>query len=359
MTKDKDYSDWNRKLLNYLWISVILTVVVPIINFHYVDKEKFTLCLFLIDRVLKPTAIIVVFMLCLEYLIRKNYSQVQYFLISVVAIIANLLMYIHIEAIHAILPVYTIPIFISVFTRESRKIKFAFGISLFSFFMLNIFVKELDFDKVELISFTAILFSAYVLGIEIIKRYEEINEDLKIAISNEKELFYKTIYMEKLSKTDLATNLYNHRTFHEYLEKLFSHYEEEEFELHLALFDLDKFKDINDTYGHSVGDLVIERSAKLIKENISANDFAARYGGEEFAVIFTEKSAHEIIDLLEKIRKKIENLIYEEMDGKNVTVSIGFSSANESKNKEEIFKKADSRLYIAKSNGRNRLISSN
>jgi diguanylate cyclase (GGDEF)-like protein len=209
---------------------------------------------------------------------------------------------------------------------------------------------------VSVITFSAILFSAYVLGIEIIKRYEEINEDLKVAISNEKELFYKTIYMEKLSKTDLATGLYNHKTFHEYLDKLLSHFEEEKFELHLALFDLDRFKSVNDTYGHEVGDVVIVDSSKIIKECISSNDFAARYGGEEFAVIFTEKNGDEVKKIIEIIRGKIENHRYKEMFYNNVTVSIGFVSAVECSEKDEMFKMADRRLYKAKLEGRNQIV---
>jgi diguanylate cyclase (GGDEF)-like protein len=265
-------------------------------------------------------------------------------------------MIIHYRIIRSFLPIYTIPIFISVFSRESSKIRFAFALSLLSFYIQNYFFGKLDFDIVSVITFSAILFSAYVLGIEIIKRYEEINEDLKVAISNEKELFYKTIYMEKLSKTDLATGLYNHKTFHEYLDKLLSHFEEEKFELHLALFDLDRFKSVNDTYGHEVGDVVIVDSSKIIKECISSNDFAARYGGEEFAVIFTEKNGDEVKKIIEIIRGKIENHRYKEMFYNNVTVSIGFVSAVECSEKDEMFKMADRRLYKAKLEGRNQIV---
>lgn len=357
MTGEKDYFSWDRKLLNYLWISVILSVIVPIVNFNYVDKEKFTFFMFMFDRVIKPTVIILFFMFALEYIVRKRCACSQYFLIMVVAFIANILMFIHVEAVYAITPIYTIPIFISVFTRESKKIRFAFFVSILSFFFVDFMMEEVSFDRVELITFTAILFSAYILGVAIIRRYEEINENLKVVISNEKELYYKTIYMEKLAKTDLATGLYNHKSFYEYLDKLLYQYENEEFEFHLALFDLDKFKSVNDTYGHAVGDIVIANSAKFIKENVRANDFAARYGGEEFAVLFYNRSAEEIKSTLENIRQKMEATQYKEMGDKNVTVSIGFVSISECINKVNIFRVADERLYRAKSGGRNRIVS--
>jgi two-component system cell cycle response regulator len=163
--------------------------------------------------------------------------------------------------------------------------------------------------------------------------------------------------MEKLAKTDLATGLYNHKAFYEHLEKLLNDYEKGHFEFHLALFDLDKFKSVNDTYGHAVGDIVIANSAKFIKENLRAKDFAARYGGEEFAVIFCGRGVEEVKATLENIRQKMEETLYKEMGDKNVTVSIGFVSIGECINKKNIFKIADKRLYKAKSQGRNRIIS--
>lgn len=346
---------WNRKILNFLWLMILMSVIVTTFNYQYLD-EVITLKMFMLHRVFIPGAIMSVVVLYLEYHLKMQSKHFQYYMIVSVIFVINLLMIVHYRIIRSFLPVYTLPIFISVFSRESIKIRFAFALSLISFYIQNYFLGRFNFDIVSVITFTAILFSSYVLGVEIIKRYEEINEDLKIAITNEKELFYKTIYMEKLSKTDLATGLYNHKTFHEYLDKLLSHYEEERFELHLALFDLDKFKSVNDTYGHAVGDVVIANSAEIIKECIGSNDFAARYGGEEFAVIFTEKSANEVRVVLENIREKMESYKYKEMYYNNVTVSVGFVSAVECSEKDEIFKMADRRLYKAKVEGRNQVV---
>lgn len=254
------------------------------------------------------------------------------------------------------LSMYMIPIFLSVFTLDIFKIKFAFIISFISIFFINTYTNILVLDIVSFISFSAILASAYFLGIKLTIRYKELNENLITSIKNEQELFYKNIYMERLSKIDLATNLYNHKTFHEYLEKLLIQYKEDEFELHLALLDLDKFKEVNDTYGHSTGDCVISKTAKILLENVDSNDFVARYGGEEFAIIFTEKNRTKALELVETIRRKVEENTYIEMNNKNITISIGFASAHENYSKNDLFNLADNRLYCAKHHGRNQVI---
>lgn len=349
-------TSWNRKILNYLWLVLVLSFIVPLINMPYVINNEFLMEFFLFERVIKPSFFNCIIMIFLEYSFKKNKKHSYFLLIIGVTLMANVLMYIHQEARYSMLSMYMIPIFLSVFTLDIFKIKFAFIISFISIFFINTYTNILDLDIVSFISFSAILASAYFLGIKLTIRYKELNENLITSIKNEQELFYKNIYMERLSKIDLATNLYNHKTFHEYLEKLLIQYKEDEFELHLALLDLDKFKEVNDTYGHSTGDCVISKTAKILLENVDSNDFVARYGGEEFAIIFTEKNRTKALELVEKIRRKVEENTYIEMNNKNITISIGFASAHENYSKNDLFNLADNRLYCAKHHGRNQVI---
>lgn len=351
-----DSLTWDRKILNYLWVVLVLSFVVPLINMPYVLSQDFLIKDFLIERVLIPSFINLIIMLNLEYFFKKHNKKSYFLLILSVVAMANILMCVHQEVRYAMLPMYMIPIFLSVFTLDVLKIKFAFTVTFLSVFIINYYTNILEFDIVSFISFLAILSSAYFLGIKLTIRYKELNENLASSIKNEQELFYKNIYMERLSKVDLSTDLYNHKTFHEYLEKLLNQYKEDEFELHLALLDLDKFKDVNDTYGHSIGDCVIKGTSQVLLENTDSNDFVARYGGEEFAIIFTEKNKSKAIERTEKIRKKVEEKVYIEMDYKSVTLSIGFASANGNISKDELFDLADSRLYCAKHLGRNQVV---
>ena len=127
--------------------------------------------------------------------------------------------------------------------------------------------------------------------------------------------------------------------------------------LSILMIDIDFFKNINDTYGHAAGDIVLEEVAKIIKSCTRNADTAARYGGEEFVVMLNNTSASAAMAVAERIRRSIEekSIVY---DGKkiNVTISIGVSSYNfDLESAKAIVDRADKALYESKQNGRNRV----
>ena len=127
--------------------------------------------------------------------------------------------------------------------------------------------------------------------------------------------------------------------------------------LSILMIDIDFFKNINDTYGHAAGDIVLEEVAKIIKSCTRNADTAARYGGEEFVVMLNNTSASAAMAVAERIRKSVEekSIMY---DGKkiNVTISIGVSSYNfDLESAKSIVERADKALYESKQNGRNRV----
>lgn len=346
--------NWNRKLLNYLWLAVLISFIVPIINYPFTDL---TFKHFIVYRMLIPTTALILIMLVLETFRKMAHKYNDYVMIIGSLAIVLILNLAHAAIIYVMLPLFILPIFVSIFTIESSKIIFSYVLSALSFAFLNAFHDGFHFDTVETITFLFILSSALFLSLELTKRYKQLYQNLLTSVSNEKELLYKNIYMEKLSKTDLPTNLYNHKTFHEYLEKLYEQFKKQPFELHLALLDLDDFKRINDTYGHAVGDIVIKEMADIITAYIDTNDFASRYGGEEFAIIFTDKKMAESIQTLEHIRQGLESFDFVEIRFNTPTVSIGLASAKNTQSKDALFKAADALLYQAKKNGKNQIAS--
>ncbi len=158
-----------------------------------------------------------------------------------------------------------------------------------------------------------------------------------------------------------------HKLFSDPLTKLFNrHYLKEIVEYlnlnnyAIAMLDLDKFKTINDVYGHDAGDYVLKESAKIFKNSIRDSDIMIRYGGEEFLLlIYTRhKKASNSIEVCERIRTNIEDFdfIYNDQTI-DVTVSIGLNlSPVESKTIDNAIKVADQKLYIAKQNGRNMIV---
>lgn len=126
-------------------------------------------------------------------------------------------------------------------------------------------------------------------------------------------------------------------------------------DLSIIVIDLDKFKNVNDTYGHQMGDVVLKEAAKCIKHSSRISDIACRFGGEEMVLILPETSLKGANVVAEKIRKRLEERVYSTEDGIDfkVTGSFGVSSYEEGDTVESLFERADKALYSAKGNGRN------
>lgn len=206
-----------------------------------------------------------------------------------------------------------------------------------------------DFDLVAIPLF--LLVGTLVAGIVIING-RELASDLEATLTAKQDLMIENAVIRKLSTTDALTGLYNHISFHEFYEKALE-YGSQGAPFHLALVDIDNFKQINDKYGHRTGDMVLARVAQIIKDHISPADIAARYGGEEFAILLFEKSFEEAYALIEQVRQELSHTSHEEMEQRAVTVSIGLKSYDEGTTKETLFEEVDNLLYTAKHSGKN------
>ncbi|MCG8324513.1 MAG: diguanylate cyclase [Thiotrichales bacterium] len=167
--------------------------------------------------------------------------------------------------------------------------------------------------------------------------------------------------LETLASRDPLTNLPNRRAFDEYFQSEWDRHKRSASMISLLIIDADFFKQYNDTYGHSAGDIVLIRLANHISECINRPaDKVIRYGGEEFVVLLPDTSINGSIEVAERILKKVRELkIVHETSSINkiVTVSIGVATTDptDDKIKEMLFEWADEQLYIAKMNGRNQL----
>ncbi|MBQ8168501.1 GGDEF domain-containing protein [bacterium] len=196
---------------------------------------------------------------------------------------------------------------------------------------------------------------------EIQKNIEDIILNFDIPEGNKLDVIKKINFMYSqtryMSVTDPLTGLYNRRHFEESLEREFLRASRYKNNLSFAIIDVDFFKKINDTYGHSAGDYVLKEVAYLILQCFRKTDMVFRYGGEEFAVIITETPLERAVIPLERLRKLIEEypFNYYSKDIK-VTVSIGISEVNEkTETVHNLFENADKALYKAKESGRNQI----
>ena len=125
----------------------------------------------------------------------------------------------------------------------------------------------------------------------------------------------------------------------------------------LLLMDLDHFKQVNDNFGHHIGDAVLRQVAQLISQHCRSSDLAVRYGGEEFLLALSGVPPDEAIEIAERLRQAIAAHAWQQLrPGLTVTVSMGLTSATEASDAAGLLTLADRRLYAAKYNGRNRLI---
>ena len=174
---------------------------------------------------------------------------------------------------------------------------------------------------------------------------------------NIEHAYHEEIY--RLTTVDGLTQVYNKRYFLEVLEREISRGHRYGRELSLIMFDIDHFKQVNDTYGHLAGDHVLKHLASVIKERIRREDIMARYGGEEFAIVLPEIDAYNARQFSEKIRRLVERTEFKFEDTAiPITISIGVISAgSETSSPTEFIKLADEHLYEAKRSGRNCVVS--
>ena len=124
----------------------------------------------------------------------------------------------------------------------------------------------------------------------------------------------------------------------------------------ILFFDIDHFKTINDTYGHSVGDDVLKEVSLTINQSVREGDTVSRWGGEEIVTSLLGANEVDAKTKAESIRKKIAKLSFESMPGRGVTVSIGISNTESGVTRKELVDQADKALYKAKETGRNRVV---
>lgn len=161
-----------------------------------------------------------------------------------------------------------------------------------------------------------------------------------------------------LSITDGLTKVYNHRHFFEVLENEWLRYQRYKTPLSLLMVDVDHFKNINDVYGHQLGDVVLAGIAKAMVMNTRELDTVARYGGEEFAVILPQSGLDQAENVAEKLRQEVErHHFHEQLKSKEITISIGIAVASSEMNTiSDLIASADAALYSAKEQGRNRVV---
>ncbi|WP_079504934.1 GGDEF domain-containing protein [Mesobacillus jeotgali] len=361
MREDKEWNDiagLNRLILKASWwmvlVIILLSVTGILITYQFNGKGLIQMA---VSYVILPTIYTVVILTLTQVL----YSMFRHWgdyilLIGVFAILhVYILNFPFAQGIHYLL---IISVLISALYFQKEKVYFTGILSLISIFSLYFFYEPFadEIARRDIYAFIGIFIGFVFISVGIIYRGHYLLKHLEESIRNQEELMVRNIMMDKASKMDGLTDLYNHKTFHEYLDRLIEQSDKSQLSFQLAIIDIDNFKKVNDQFGHWVGDIVLARVGEQLKLNVTPDDFVSRYGGEEFAVILTEKGKKDSFQLVDEIRANISEMVHPEMDNKPVTVSVGMCSYEAGLDKENFFKAADDSLYQAKRNGKNQTV---
>jgi diguanylate cyclase len=194
------------------------------------------------------------------------------------------------------------------------------------------------------------------------KQSDNHHKELVERLSNmegETEKLRQCIEVErKKAYNDALTGIPNRMAFDERIDHEFQRWQRYNNKLTLCLVDIDKFKNVNDTYGHKAGDIVLRTIAEKCASKVRKSDFFCRYGGEEFALILPETDLSAAITVAETIRESIEKCSFQYGEQSvGITISCGLAEVKGKDSLDTVFKRADRALYKAKDSGRNRCIS--
>jgi len=215
----------------------------------------------------------------------------------------------------------------------------------------------------------------YVEGINWVTKIDKM-QNIKIEMHNEKlkQIFYMNVSkmkknrylvvfhnisrviaekeaITKVAENDELTQIYNRSKFNNILSMTLRNSAIYGDIFTLILLDIDHFKNVNDTYGHNVGDKVLIQLSSLIKSQLRSHDTFARWGGEEFVILSENSTKHDVYALAERLRKCIETFPFDTVE--HISCSFGLSEYIENDTAISLLKRADDALYEAKENGRN------
>ncbi len=194
-----------------------------------------------------------------------------------------------------------------------------------------------------------------------VREFSEADVELLVMFAQQAAMAIRTIQLLERARhqaeTDSLTGLFNHRHFFEMAQSEVNRALQEGISLSALMFDIDFFKQVNDTFGHSVGDQVITAIANICRQIFRKADVVGRYGGEEFAVVLPEANVTTAKEVAERIRSAVEDLSFATPAGRfSITISLGIACLNDKcRNLNDLICRADDALYEAKETGRNRI----
>ncbi len=345
---------WNRDILNVYWCFVAIITLLEVVTIFFAKRD---LSSYIIRNVITPSVQLLIIMTISEIIYRyfpRLVSPVQ--IVIVGSLLIAVVIYAHAD-VDGAMTAFFLPLLVAVSYFDKKLLVFTSLINTLSFIVLyltneSIHSRILPYDFVAVIGLITLgAFLCYTLlnrSFKIIENLERIGQDRD-------DLLVENAIKDQQTKVDMLTGLYNQHTFHLYLQDLVGQNKSFGIPFYLALFDIDNFKSINDTFGHLAGDEVLKKTASTFKEYVDPNDYVFRFGGDEFAIIFVDKTKDQVEEILNKVVKRISNCSLSSLGDYEITISCGIQQYKSDWTKEELFSRADKLLYSAKESGKNQI----
>lgn len=220
------------------------------------------------------------------------------------------------------------------------------------------FVHQKPFWNVGKVFWAMAGLMVFVVGFILLLRHRELlalNDSLQQQITLATlKLSESNDYLRDLTVTDTLTGISNRRAFENSLHELMSKGRRYESKFSMLIFDIDDFKNLNDQYGHAMGDRVLTELVDRVKEIVRDVDVLSRWGGEEFTILMAQTGKNGAIKMAERCRQIVADTLFDEVGP--VTISLGVTCFQRNDNERKFFKRADDALYQAKAEGKNRVV---
>ncbi len=213
--------------------------------------------------------------------------------------------------------------------------------------VLDGFIYKPQSGLLEIIKANHIVLLKYLLGVLLL---------IAFLIYRNHQLRQFNLKLEHIAETDQLTGIYNRKRLDEALESEIERFLRYGRPFSIILGDIDKFKNVNDSYGHQVGDEVLMQIVAILSNQLRATDTLGRWGGEEFMLICPETGKGAAMQLAEKLRGAVEEQSF--VTKENQTVSFGVATCREGEKANDVVKRTDDALFEAKASGRNRVVAS-
>jgi diguanylate cyclase (GGDEF)-like protein/PAS domain S-box-containing protein len=194
------------------------------------------------------------------------------------------------------------------------------------------------------------VFTGYIGTSRDISEKKEHENEVKRYIA---ELELTNRKLDKLATFDMLTGVYNRRKFEQDMVMAVEKKENYDSPFSIIMFDIDGFKQVNDLYGHKMGDVILQEMASVVKRVLRESDKLFRWGGDEFVILLQETSLKNAFKAAEKVRKTVEAFDFE-IEGSSITISIGVGEFMKDDNIDQFLSIVDNALLKAKAKGKNR-----